>query len=161
MIICPDRHRVTALGTYDPSPEASALAWKLCFDQLHDAIRSGDLKLVTLLVGAPGSGKSTWAMQYADDVAQVVFDATFSRKIEREPIVEIARTAKLLVDAVVFLTPISVCIARNWRRSEDRRVPYPVISSMHENLRREPVTLDEGFDSVQAIRAEIQQGYAT
>lgn len=150
MIICPDDFRVTPDGLYDPSPAASELAWKQCFALLADeALQAAGC--LTLLVGIPGAGKSTWA-QHRDSPTVVIFDATFSRRIEREPLIEIGKAAGVRVEAVVFLTPISECIRRNWQRPQDRRVPYPVIASMHENLRREPVTLDEGFHRVEAVR---------
>jgi predicted kinase len=150
MIICPDNFRVTPDGKYDPSPAASELAWKECFALLDKALQAaGCLKL---LMGIPGAGKSTWA-QYHDAPTIVVFDATFSRRIERKPLIEIGKAVGVVsVEAVVFLTPISECIRRNWTRPEDRRVPYPVIASMHENMRREPVTLDEGFDCIRVVR---------
>jgi predicted kinase len=150
MIISPDDFRVTADGKYDSSKETSTLAWEESFKLLNDALAKGPSALI-LLVGIPGSGKSTWA-KTIDNPETILFDATFSRRAEREPLIQFAQAAKVRVEAVVFLTPISVCIQRNWQRPEDRRVPYAVMAAMHENLRKEPVNVAEGIAKIISVR---------
>jgi predicted kinase len=157
MIISPDIFRFGSEGKYLSSPEASALAWQKCFDLLRSALEQEAESLV-LMVGIPGSGKTTWLKNdpYAERLGPqqtIFFDATLTRRVEREPLVQMAAEFKVPVRAVVFLTPIQVCLSRNWARSEDRRVPYPVIARMQENLRNEPVTLEEGFKEIEAIRS--------
>lgn len=154
MIISPDSLRYGADGLYDSSREATNTAWDLALAQLAMALpSSGGL---SLLVGIPGSGKSTWcAKNVHPDSSGIWFDATFTKRSQREPLIQMAAAAGKEVCAYVFLTPILTCIQRNQLRSPDRRVPYHVMSSMLENLRREPVTLDEGFQRITAIRPEM------
>lgn len=155
MIISPDSYRLDPEGKYLSSPEVSGLAWEKCFASLREVLEHAE-KLI-LLVGIPGSGKTTWLANEPfanrDGPHQdVYFDATLTRRVEREPLIQMAAEFEVPVRAVVFLTPIQVCLARNWARSEDRRVPYPVIARMHENMRNEPATLEEGFEHIKAIR---------
>ena len=154
MIICPDDHRLDENGKYDPSKEKSNFAWTHCLQQLQELLNADPKPArLVLLVGIPGSGKSTWAAEQ-EHPADIFFDATFSRRAEREPLIQMAKAAGVEVEAFVFLTPISICLARNWKRPEDRRVPYPVMASMLENLRKEPVTVDEGFARINALATD-------
>lgn len=159
MIICPDTFRTRANGTYDASSAASEHAWDETYNAIMGALVA-KVSQVTLLVGVPGSGKSTWAYgrQCALDDAHsmVIVDATFSRRAERAPVIQMAAQRQVPVHAVVFMTPLLECWRRNSTRSPDRRVPFQVLVNMEENLRLNPVTLDEGFHSITAVRfAEV------
>ncbi len=157
MIICPDNVRLRDDGTYDSSADASERAWSETYAAIVGALLANPARVV-LLVGLPGSGKSTWARAQNDDLAystQSIFvDATFSRRVERAPVIQMAAQRRIPVDAVVFLTPLLECMSRNATRTPDRRVPFSVIARMDENLRRDHVLLDEGFRSITAIRPE-------
>lgn len=124
-----------------------------------------------VLIGAPGSGKTTWARQHftrtevvsSDDLrAQVadragdmrstpyafralyaivegrtalnravVVDATNRTPHERELACEAALRFGRRAIAVVFLTPLEVCLDRNARRPKWRRVPEDWLSETH------------------------------
>jgi predicted kinase len=157
MIISPDSFRYDEGGKYVSSSEASAVAWEKSFQALLGALQVPVTGLY-LLIGLPGAGKTTWLKNdpYADRLGpqqDIYFDATLTRRVEREPLIQMAAQYEVPVRAIVFLTPIQVCLSRNWGRTEDRRVPYPVIARMHENMRNEPAMLEEGFDEIRAIRS--------
>jgi hypothetical protein len=159
MIICPDDQRIRPDGSYDISADATERAWDDSYAQLAGHLQT-DLTSITLLVGVPGCGKSTWAYgkeswlkgEHAGDVREVIIDATLTRRIERLPLIQMAQRHHVPVHAVVFMTPLDECISRNSVRPPGRRVPFNVIARMYENLRREPVTLDEGFESISVGR---------
>lgn len=158
MIICPDTFRTRDDGSYDSSPDASERAWNDTYAAVIGALKSRPARIV-LLVGLPGAGKSTWAAAQNDELAystQSIFvDATFSRRVERAPVIQMAAQHQVPVEAVVFLTPLLECMSRNATRPQDRRVPFAVIARMDENLRHEPVTLEEGFDKIIAVRPTV------
>lgn len=159
MIISPDDFRTDADGRYDASPEASSYAWTRSYQALLGALQVKQESLV-LLVGVPGAGKSTWIKSEPwagalGPLQTVYFDATLTRRVERQPLIELGQRYKVPVEAVVFLTPLIDCVTRNDQRSSDRKVPFPVIARMHENMRTEPVMLDEGFERIRAIRPEL------
>jgi predicted kinase len=156
MIISPDTFRYNEHGRYVSSSEVSALAWEKSFQALLGALQIEATGLF-LLVGIPGAGKSTWLDRdpFAKRIGpkqDIYFDATLTRRVEREPLIQMAAQYAVPVEAIVFLTPIQVCLTRNWARTEDRRVPYPAIARMHENMRNEPVQLEEGFAKITAVR---------
>lgn len=158
MIICPDNFRTRDDGLYDSSADASERAWNETYAAIVGALVTTPARVV-LLIGLPGSGKSTWAYGrqcYLDGetLTEVIVDATFSRRIERAPVIQMAAQRRIPVDAVVFLTPLLECMSRNATRSPDRRVPFSAIARMDENLRRDPVLLDEGFRTITAVRPE-------
>jgi hypothetical protein len=150
MIISPDNFRYDTRGYYDPSVEATARAWDRTFSELDEALLARPDRLV-LLVGLPGSGKSTWA-ERNDNERDIFLDATLTRKIERMPLIQLAQRHDVSVEAKVFMTPMLDCMFRNNGRASDRRVPHSVIARMVENMQNDPVTLDEGFDRISAFR---------
>ena len=78
------------------------------------------------------------------------WDATFVTPISRSAILGIAKGFGCRVEAIYFKTPLRTCLARNAKRSPDRRVPESTIREMHRQLT--PPTRAEGFDSVRVIR---------
>jgi predicted kinase len=146
MIIEPDQGYYDA-GQYVWTPERRDAAWEDSFARLRQALAAGGIRKVILLLGVPGSGKSTHARRAdADDV--VVFDGYFGVRARRARALEIARDAGVPVEAVWIDTPLDECLARNDRRSPDRRVPYEVIRAMAAELTADPPTLAEGFAAV-------------
>ncbi len=64
-----------------------------------------------------------------------VVDATNIKPEDRKPIVALARKWDVLLTAIVFDLPLSVCLERNATRA-DRRTPDHAIRRQHRNLRR-------------------------
>jgi protein phosphatase len=116
---------------------------------------------VVALVGASGSGKSTFAAQHflPTDVARkrlatrrlVVVDATNVRKADRARIVQLARDNDCLAVAVVFDLPERLCVERNLLRV-DRQTPRRAIANQMRELRRSmPSLRKEGFRYVYTL----------
>ena len=77
----------------------------------------------------------------------VVLDATFLERWKREDIISFLHEAGASpIIGVVADVPLAVAHERNAAR--DRTVPEAVIDRMHEMLRAEPPSLDEGFDAL-------------
>lgn len=157
IVICPDnlRFRNTSNPTesfYDSSKEASQMAWHTCLEALGQKLQ--DAAVLHLMVGIPGSGKSTWLTDLDPEKfpGHIFFDATLTRRVERELLIQMAHRHDVEAVAEVFFVPLAVCVERNGWRSPDRMVPFYVLSSMLENLRKEPVTLEEGFSQITAHR---------
>ncbi|MFQ6794957.1 MAG: AAA family ATPase [Thomasclavelia sp.] len=79
----------------------------------------------------------------------VVFDATNTQKIYRQNFIKIAQDTKSDVVAIIFNTPLSICLERNSKRNLERRVPDNVIitmSSFNTNIDN-----NEGFSKIKYI----------
>ena len=102
---------------------------------------------VYVLVGAQGSGKSTWAAQAAREQPQaIIFDAILVTHRERCPILAAAQALGLKTTAVWFKTPLAICLARNASRPPDEIVPEVGIRNVFAAF--EPPSLQEGFAEV-------------
>src|SRR5258708_26565655 len=62
-------------GRYYWTPERAVAAWSRCFQQLTRALASGKYRLLMLLIGIPGSAKSTYAGTH-DRPDIIIFDGT-------------------------------------------------------------------------------------
>jgi len=143
MVVSPDSFLYTPDGVYLWSVPRVKQAWadaKTAFDR---ALGTGAFTKVVLLMGVPAAGKSTWLSENArPDVLH--FDATFALPQWREPWITAARSAGVPVEIVWLDTPLSVCIERNARRSEDRMVPEDTMRAMHSKITSSPPTEAEG-----------------
>jgi predicted kinase len=149
MILEPDQYYYED-GEYRWSPEKRAAAWADCYRKLAETLARGAARKVVLLVGLPGSGKSTFARAHdAEDL--VIFDGLFIDRTRRSRVLEIAREANVPVEAVWFDLPLELCRQRNAGRSLDRRIPEDVLSQLHQQLANDPPSLAEGFASLQQI----------
>lgn len=144
-----------------------------------------------VLIGLPGSGKSTWAEAqqktaqhtyvspdadlYTEGVYRwsteraeaawrnayqrcgealmsaeksVIFDATFTGRIQRSALVNMAKGMGHSTTGVLFDTPLDTCFQRNEARSPDRRVPAAKLAMMASQL--QPPTREE-FDAVVVV----------
>jgi predicted kinase len=151
-IICPDSHLYNKQGVYEHSPERAQKAWALCYQELHEALADPRVTKLTLLVGIPGVGKSTWISKQPQTPSRVWFDATFVKPEWRAPIIKIAQAYGIPVEALWFKAPPSICKERNSRRSADRKIPEGTIKWMYEQVHRTPPTVHEGFSSVRVIK---------
>lgn len=150
MHINPDHFLETSAGRIT-TPERNAWAWEQCHAALATVLEAAKAGArLYVLVGAQGSGKSTWASKLlAQEPEAIVFDAILVKKSEREPILAAARKCGVQVVAVWFRTPLAVCLARNAGRPPDEVVNEQALRNVHAAV--EPPTCTEGF--VQVLEA--------
>lgn len=128
---------------------------------------------VIVMVGYPGSGKSTYAeslveksnyyrvdgdtyktpqamvldaLKHAND-RSIIFDSTGGTKQRRQNFVEFAKSHTLPIRAVWVTTPIETALIRN----SQRPVPVPPIALYSYRKHFEEPTLEEGFTSVERV----------
>jgi predicted kinase len=149
MIIEPDQFYFED-GVYTWSPERSEASWEACYRRLDELLAGGAYRKVVILVGLPGCGKSTYTA--ANDAAGVVvFDGLFVPPERRACVLAVAAKHRVPVEAVWIGTDLDTCLARNARRSPDRRVPEDAIRRMKETLDASPPSLAEGLAAVHRI----------
>lgn len=147
MILSPDHLLVDLDGTYRFTRERVRAAWDAVAEKTREALRDPAVRGLVLLVGVPGSGKTTWLRSH-EDPSLVYVDAVFPSRRSREPFVGLAREAGKPSLALVFTTPFETCLARNDLRHEGRRVPPEKMEQFRSELEAEPPTPDEGLTSV-------------
>lgn len=132
-----------------------------------------------MLVGLQGSGKTSWAHEHLPEHVvlskdhwpngrhkerrqqrvlaelltaghDVVVDNTNPSRLERAPILALAREHSASVRAVWFDVPLEVCLQRNAAREGRALVPLVGIYSAEKRL--VPPTVEEGFDRVDVVR---------
>jgi predicted kinase len=142
--INPDHFLQTPEGRVT-TPERNALAWRQCFEVLPVALASaGPGGKLYVLIGAQGSGKTTWAKALQEqDPRAVVFDAILVKRSERAPILVEAKRQGVQAIAVWFQTPLAECLARNAARPIDEIVDEQGLRNVFAAL--EPPTEAEGF----------------
>jgi predicted kinase len=151
VIISPDHYLYTEDGQYVWSQERAASAWRKSMAKLDAVLTDRRVRKLVLLVGIPASGKSTWVSKNKEAGA-VYFDATFTTRMSRAPLLRAAWRARVPVEAVLMETPILVALERNEARTVDRRVPDEVILTMAQKLTMEPPSVREGFVRVIRVR---------
>ena len=134
---------------------------------------------LTVLMGAPGSGKSTYAKRYANVVTQdrlrpqaagdivhesykrvnellaagkdVVFDGTSASAATRKALVGIARKHGADAHLCVLDTPLKTCL--DVQKGRARPVADGAVRSLHANVQRQiPQLQNEGFKSITISR---------
>lgn len=145
MIISPDAFLVQPDGQYVWTPDRVWQAWKASTAALESALPHASA--LVLMVGLPGSGKSTWLARHAEP-GRVYFDATLTHRRDRRTLIKLAGAVP--VHAVWLHTPLAECLARNALREGDRRVPDAVIARMAAGLAHPP-DVSEGLVSVLRI----------
>lgn len=126
-------------------------AWALAWRDFTAHLQRADVTTVLVPVGPPGAGKSHWlrAQGQAPDV--LAFDATWCNADRRVALVKRIRDAGKRAIAVVFTTPLQVCLARNDDRPPGRRVPKGAIEQAAMRLRRSPVWRREGWAEIRHV----------
>ena len=139
-------------GRYYWAPQRAVAAWSRCLQDLTRALASGKYRLLMLLIGIPGSGKSTYANGHdREDV--IIFDGTFVDATRRARVTAVARAAGVPVIAVWLDTDFETCVERNQQRPADRRVPVESMNGMLSRLTSSSPQMEEGFEKIYRISA--------
>jgi predicted kinase len=139
-------------GQYYWTPQRALAAWSRCYQQLTTALATRKYRLLMLLIGIPGSGKSTYAAsQDRSDV--IIFDGTFVDAMRRARVTAAAHAVGVPVIAVWLDTDFDTCVKRNQQRPADRRVPLDSMNMMLHRLVNSPPQLQEGFSQIYRISA--------
>jgi predicted kinase len=103
-----------------------------------------------LMIGIPGSGKSTWiaANMWPD---RIYFDACLCGDRERAEFIRAGKAAGRDVVGVWMDIELEECIRRNALRSADRMVPEKEIRRMANKLERNHPLTQEGFSILRRI----------
>ncbi|MGP4001511.1 AAA family ATPase [Streptomyces sp. 8N706] len=125
-------------------------SWVVCLDELRERV-SGD-------AGDQSATREAVALQDLLIPARLtrglttVVDSTNVEARVRRGLVDHARQHGRPVAAVVFLTGLEMCEARNSRRPANRRVPSPVLRRQYEQtLAAAPLLADEGFTDIRTV----------
>lgn len=79
-----------------------------------------------------------------------IVDATYTKKKDRRKLIELCRqNGASEIIAYWFNLPLKTCIERN--NSRKRAVPEIAIKKMHNRLKMNPPTTNEGFDKIVVI----------
>ncbi|MEF2074379.1 AAA family ATPase [Consotaella aegiceratis] len=148
-IINPDDFLLTPHGRLW-SVERNKAAWRRCHETLqHKLLNDHQVQTVVIVCGLQGAGKSSWIAQQPEQANVIYFDAALPGARHRQPIVDIARAAEAVVEAVWIKVPLAVALERSSARQQDLRVPEDSIRSVARLF--EPPTLEEGFDRVRIV----------
>jgi predicted kinase len=151
VIIQPDNH-LYQNGHYYWTPERSLASWTRCFNELTATLSTARYRQVLMLIGIPGSGKSTWAAAH-DAPDTIIFDGTFVDSLRRQRVIAAAASHHIPVIAIWLDTDLQTCIQRNQQRPPDRQVPTDSISTMLQRLHTSPPTPEEGFTHIYRLSA--------
>ena len=154
MHINPDHYLETEQGRVF-TQQRNKEAWAQCFQDLEHQFQSNaKLKKIYILIGAQGSGKTTWAIsKNKDEPYNIVFDAILVKKQERRRIIERAQHFHIDCIAVYFDTSLEQCLSRNAKRSPDTHVNETALSNVYRAIERP--TLDEGFTEIIISETQI------
>jgi len=147
LVISPD-YLVYDRGRYVWDKGRSNVAWAIALGMLKMVLSRPEVHRLVLLVGLPGSGKTTWLAAQAESGA-VYLDATNLRRTYRTKLVKLAHKAGKPTEAVVFSTPLAVCAERNALRPVDRRIPDEAMERLAGQW--EPIEADEALSGVVTV----------
>jgi energy-coupling factor transporter ATP-binding protein EcfA2 len=147
MHINPDHFLETAAGRVT-THERNNQAWRSAYRSFHEELAKATTNTeIYVLVGAQGSGKSTWAKRLAcNSPHAIIFDAILVKHRERTPILAAAEAKRVKTIAVWFNTPLEICLARNAARPPAEVVPEQALRNVFAII--EPPSLSEGFERV-------------
>ncbi len=119
------------------------------------ALNTGRYKALVMLIGMPGSGKSTWLARpgnYREDYLYV--DACFGVRRDRRRFLQIAVDRGIPVIGVWVRTSLETALARNATRDEYRRIPDQAVVTGFERLTEYPPSLNDGFTQIIDVPGE-------
>jgi predicted kinase len=122
IIVSSDKIRKDLTGTYKFSSENNNLVFDIAKKQVQNALSNG---------------------------FDAVVDATNTNKKYRKNFIKISNEYNCNIIAIVFKTPLALCLKRNSKRDNDRRVPEQIIIEMSEfdsNIKE-----SDGFDEIKYI----------
>lgn len=105
-----------------------------CVDAWANAMHKRPSEAV-LMVGAPGSGKSTWLAANAVP-GKAYYDATLAYPATRAQLIRLARAQGVPVRVVWLRASLQTCLARNAQRS--RVTPEHLIRQLHAAIEETP-----------------------
>ena len=116
-----------------------------------DVLTDENVRRVYVMVGAPGSGKSTYAKrrrgEFRED-ARAYVDGCHADAPERRRLARQIRDAGKIPIAVFMRTPLAECLRRNNQREPPRRVPPSVVRRLSFELDKRPPRKIEGWHEV-------------
>lgn len=153
MIISPDSYLYNSNGKYIWTQARVISAWAQAYAALKAALATKKYSTVVLMIGSPGSGKSTW-LHYNEKPNCIYFDATFVSAKSRKPVIRMAQQYNTPVEAVVMQTSIEVCKQRNALREPDRRVPDQTLCLMAQKMIAGRPRESEGFSKITFVNSD-------
>jgi len=133
---------------------------------------------IIVLVGIPGSGKSTFVQKFFPNYRRINLDTLHSRKREDEEIakslidgqgiiidntnstkksrakyINAAKASGIPIRAIYLKCPVDVALKRNASREGRGKVPVSALRFYNKLL--QPPSVEEGFDRVEEIDASI------
>jgi predicted kinase len=130
------------------TPDNVAEAWAQASRALRSELADPETRVVLVMVGCPGSGKSTWLGAQPDRADVVAFDAVWAEPKRRASIVKRIADAGKLPIAVVVTSPRALCHERNNARPPWRRVPESFVDRAWSQIVAWPVSPAEGWARV-------------
>lgn len=103
-----DEHFYDSQGVYRWNPDLDAVAWRKVVEELEDSLRQSD--------------------------SLVVVDDIFLYLPRRKEVIDLAMRYGKAPVAVYFETPLTDCLKRNARRTEDRRIPEDIVRKMYRDM---------------------------
>jgi hypothetical protein len=152
-VISPDYFVHGDDGAYPWTLDRSLWAWSSAKTALNLALADEGTHRLVLLVGLPGSGKTTW-LESHQEPGSVYFDATLTRETDRNKLVRMASAYSRPTFAVVLITPFNVCAERNASRNRGRIIAPDVMMRMKRQLLAAPPTSDADLAGVEVVRHE-------
>lgn len=156
MIVSPEALLDPVEGRFDDRAAVSE-AWANATRQFRDALADPQVLDAGIMIGWPGSGKSTWAAAH-DDTRIVLFDAVWADRARRIAIANRIRRARKNAVAVWVRTPLPIALDRNAARPAWRRVPEAVVREYAIALLRDSPTRTEGTRSIVWDRVIVVPG---
>jgi len=133
--------------TYSAKPTDRYAAWAKFFALYMEALAKAKWDRVTLLVGPPGAGKSTFSDVF-DTTHTLMLDAPNLTYSDRAPLIAMAKHFKISeIYGLHIAAPLGMCLERNAKRKNP--VPEDAIRRRHKRLRWP--ALFEGFTCVKTI----------
>lgn len=122
-------------------------SFRKAFKAYKTALADPSIKTATLLIGVAAAGKSTYVKNNPDPTT-VFFDTVAARPSFRKAAIRLAKEAGKTIKAVYIDTSLDVCIERNAKRDEHRRVPVEALKRAADGLTENPPNVSEGFSEV-------------